>query len=81
MKLKVTNVDGLAVGLSKYKNDTLSNTAFAGQPVKTFDFYIHVNLKVCIFDKTFSKQAAAKAHPLYTIPYVSREKLASDANV
>ena len=22
------------------------------QPLKTFDFYIHVNLNVCIFDKT-----------------------------
>ena len=31
------------------------------QPVKTFDFYIKVYLKVCIFDKTFSKQAERKA--------------------
>jgi hypothetical protein len=36
-------------------------SAFGGQPVKTFDFYIHVNLNVCIFDKIFSKQAARKA--------------------
>jgi len=43
------------------------NTAFDGQPVKIEEFYIHANLKVCIFDKTFSKQAATKLHPLATI--------------
>lgn len=41
-----------------------ANTAFDGQPVKNFDFYIHANLNVCIFDTTFSKQAVAKPHPL-----------------
>ena len=45
----------------------MPNIGFDDQPVKTFDFYINVNLKVCIFDKTFSKQAAAKAHPLAII--------------
>jgi len=42
------------------------NTAFDGQPVQPFDFYIHANLKVCIFDKTFSKQAAAKPQTCVT---------------
>ena len=28
---------------------------------KTFDFYIHENINVCIFDKIFYKQAEGKA--------------------
>lgn len=42
------------------------NIAFDGQPVKIEDTNIHANLKVCIFDKTFSKQAAAKPQTLPT---------------
>src|SRR5690554_412871 len=44
-----------------------THTAFEGQPVKLFDFYIQVYLKVCISDKTFNKQADAKPQPLCAI--------------
>jgi hypothetical protein len=58
---------GMDRGLNTY------NIAVDDQPVKTFDFYIHTKLNVCIFDKTFSKQSERKAPSVKLIKLFSHD--------